>query len=111
MFSTKLRNPHQFESDILNFVNDHYKTNEITKMFYLPLQYGITILTTISNVIAGSHPELALTILEKEAAAEPYLPQVTYAVEDFRNTPVQDLLGQEYKASDYISDLCLENGI
>lgn len=104
LFATKLRNPHQFESEILNFVNDYNKIIDLTAMFYLPAIYGITILTTISNVIAGLYPELSLDILEKEANFVPHFPHVTYAVEDFRERPVQELLGQKYNATDYIPD-------
>ena len=103
-FAVKLRDPHQFEQEIRDFISSE-SAIEMTNLFKLISLYGVTILTTISNVIASSHPELALEILQKETSIIDSR-SVSYAVEDFQLEPSSDLGNSSFLWTDFIPDLC-----
>ncbi|MFQ3307355.1 MAG: hypothetical protein ACI8ZF_000603 [Candidatus Midichloriaceae bacterium] len=107
LFSTKLRKAHDFENDIKEFIKNTNNVNEITNMFHLIDEYGITILTTISNVIAGSHPELALKILKhEESMTYSQLPDVSYTIGDFELNPIDQLKNVSFTIEDFVCDSC-----
>ena len=104
-FSIKLREPIKFEKSIKDFIHSE-DVVPISELFSLEEEFNISILTTISNIVAGSYPELALYILKEELNMFNFN-DTDYAVKDFMLDPSEELKGNEYLAEDFVPELCL----
>ncbi|RST71894.1 hypothetical protein [Candidatus Aquarickettsia rohweri] len=104
-FSVKLREPIKFEQSIKDFIHSK-DVVPISELFSLKEEFNISILTTISNVVAGPHPELALYILKEELSMFNFN-NTDYAIKDFMLNPSEELKGNEYLAQDFVPEMCL----